>query len=76
VPNPDFLSCWNGLALSEREREVLSLVAAGLKDKQISSALHISRRTVGHHVDHILTKLGTPSRASAVAVAIRSGVIA
>lgn len=48
--------------ISPRERQVADLVAQGLRDKEISSRLVISRRTVESHVAHILTKLGISSR--------------
>lgn len=48
--------------LSPREREVADLVAQGLRDREISSRLVISRRTAESHVAHILTKLGFSSR--------------
>jgi len=48
--------------LSPREREVADLVAEGLRNREISSRLVISRRTAESHVAHILTKLGFSSR--------------
>jgi non-specific serine/threonine protein kinase len=48
--------------LSPREREVADLVAEGLRNREISSRLVISRRTAESHVAHILTKLGLSSR--------------
>jgi DNA-binding NarL/FixJ family response regulator len=54
-------------ALSRREREVLSLVAQGLTNAQIASALVLSEHTVHRHVANILTKLGSSTRAAAVA---------
>jgi len=56
-----------GPALSAREIEVLRLVAQGASNPDISKALHISRRTAEHHVEHILAKLGVTSRTAAVA---------
>jgi DNA-binding NarL/FixJ family response regulator len=56
-----------GGALSRREREVLSLVAQGLTNAQIASALVLSEHTVHRHVSNILGKLGSSSRAAAVA---------
>jgi non-specific serine/threonine protein kinase len=49
-------------ALSAREREVCALLARGLSNKQISATLTISEKTVGSHIDHIMTKLGVRSR--------------
>jgi DNA-binding NarL/FixJ family response regulator len=51
--------------LSEREVEVLRLVADGLTDREIGEALGISPRTVGRHVGSILDKLGVRNRAEA-----------
>jgi pimeloyl-ACP methyl ester carboxylesterase/DNA-binding CsgD family transcriptional regulator len=61
--------------LTEREREVLELVAAGLSDAQIAERLIVSRHTVHRHVANIRTKLGQPSRAAAAAYAAREGLI-
>ena len=57
--------------LSERERQVLRLVALGLSNPEIADRLHISRKTAAHHVSHVLTKLGLPNRAAAAAHATR-----
>jgi len=61
--------------LTDREREVLRLVAAGLADAEIASRLQLSPHTVHRHVANIRTKLGQPSRAAAVAHAGRLGLI-
>ena len=53
--------------LSEREREVVSLLAAGLRDKEIAHQLLISPATVKKHVEHILRKLQVRTRAEATA---------
>lgn len=55
--------------LSERERQVLRLIALGLSNPEIADRLHISRKTAAHHVSHLLTKLGVPNRAAAAAQA-------
>lgn len=55
--------------LSRREREVLTLIAAGHSDADIATKLSISRKTVGHHVGSILTKLGVENRTQAAAQA-------
>jgi len=51
--------------MSDREREVLRLIAEGLTDREIGEALVISPRTVGRHVGNILAKLGVRNRAEA-----------
>jgi DNA-binding NarL/FixJ family response regulator len=62
----------NGLArLTEREYEVLELLAGGLAQEEIARRLVISSRTVATHIQHVLTKLGVHSRAQAVALALR-----
>jgi DNA-binding CsgD family transcriptional regulator len=66
----------NPALLTDRELEVLALVAAGLADKQIAGRLVISRHTVHHHVSAILRKLGTASRSGAASEATRLGLIA
>jgi DNA-binding NarL/FixJ family response regulator len=55
-------------ALSQRERRVLELVAAGLRNREIASQLEISEFTVKRHVQNILRKLGLPSRRAAAAL--------
>jgi two-component system nitrate/nitrite response regulator NarL len=62
-------------ALTNREREVLRLLARGLNQAEIAQALSISDKTVATHIQHILEKLGVHSRAQAVAVAHRDGLI-
>jgi ATP/maltotriose-dependent transcriptional regulator MalT len=53
--------------LSPREREVLGLIAGGLRNREISEALFIANSTTKVHVRHILEKLGVRTRAEAVA---------
>jgi ATP/maltotriose-dependent transcriptional regulator MalT len=62
--------------LSEREVEVLRLVAAGFTNPQIASALFVSRKTAEHHVSNILAKLGVASRTEAATAAVRLGLAA
>ncbi len=61
--------------LSQRELEVLRLMADGRSDAEIAGLLFISHRTVTTHTGHIYTKLDVRSRAAAVAVAIRLGLV-
>ena len=60
--------------LTGRELEVLRLVAAGCSNPEIGRRLQLSAKTVGHHVSHLLAKLGARTRAEAVAAALRAGV--
>ena len=61
--------------LSPRESEVLNLLAAGLGNKQIAAQLEISEHTVKFHVTSIFNKLDASSRAEAVAIGARRGLI-
>ncbi|MDP2661538.1 MAG: response regulator transcription factor [Dehalococcoidia bacterium] len=61
--------------LSERETEVLTLIARGLPNREIADALVISERTVQAHVSHILHKLSLPSRTQAALYALRLGLV-
>ena len=62
--------------LTEREVEVLRLLAAGYTDREIGEALYISHRTVNAHVAHIFAKLDVHSRAEAAVEAVRRGYAA
>ena len=62
-------------SLSEREREVLRLVAEGQPTKQVARSLGITERTVKFHVNSIFHKLGAESRAQAVALAAQRGLL-
>jgi len=62
--------------LSDREVEVLRLVAQGLSNREIAEQLYISRRTAEHHVQHIYAKIGVSSRASAALFAMEHGFLA
>ena len=64
-----------GSVLSDREVEVLGLVAAGLPNKGIARELGISEHTVKFHVGTILGKLGAASRTEAVTLAVRGGIL-
>ena len=61
-------------ALTAREAEVLALLADGLTQAEIAARLVVSPRTVGTHIQHILSKLDVHSRAQAVAMALRQGL--
>ena len=61
--------------LTEREREVLALVAAGRSNGQIATTLFISPKTASVHVSNILAKLGVAGRVEAAALAHRHGLV-
>jgi DNA-binding NarL/FixJ family response regulator len=61
--------------LTERERDVLRLMAEGKSNRQIGSALFISEGTVKTHVNNILGKLGVEDRTQAVTTALRRGLV-
>jgi two-component system nitrate/nitrite response regulator NarL len=61
--------------LSDREREVLRLIADGLSAPRIGGMLHLSPATVKTHLQHIYEKLGVSERAAAVAAAMRRGLL-
>jgi DNA-binding NarL/FixJ family response regulator len=62
-------------ALTEREREVLTLVAAGATNRAIATRLFISTKTASVHVSRILTKLDAATRTEAAALAHASGLV-
>ena len=62
--------------LTEREREVLLLIAQGLSNTELAEALHISMPTAKTHVSRILAKLGARDRAQLVMIAYESGLVA
>ncbi len=61
--------------LSEREIEILALVAAGKSDQEIADEMHLSRKTVESHLQNIYRKLGVGNRTAAVAIAVGEGWI-
>lgn len=62
-------------ALSERELEVLALIAQGLTNRQAAARLFISEATLKTHLVHIYTKLDVNDRAAAVATAFERGLL-
>jgi DNA-binding NarL/FixJ family response regulator len=62
-------------ALSEREVEVLQLVTAGNRNRDIANRLFISEETVKAHLKHIMEKLGASDRTQAITIAARRGII-
>ena len=61
--------------LTGREMEVLRLMARGLTNRQIASALHISSSTIKNHVKNILTKLDVAGRTEAVSLCLSRGIL-
>ena len=61
--------------LSEREVEVLRLVARGLSNRQIAEQLSISQNTAGNHIRHIYEKIGVSTRAAATLFAMQHSLL-
>ena len=61
--------------LSEREREVLSLVAEGLTNREIGERVHLAEKTIKHHMTNILGKLRVRSRVEAALLATRQNTL-
>jgi DNA-binding NarL/FixJ family response regulator len=61
--------------LSDRELQVIELVAAGLTNQEISAKLDISKRTVDNHISNILTKTATDNRVALVRWALQWGKV-
>ncbi|MCA2226265.1 response regulator transcription factor [Nonomuraea aurantiaca] len=61
--------------LTERERQVLTLIAEGLSNFEIAQRLHIGEGTAKTHIRHLLTKLDARDRVHLVITAYRSGLI-
>lgn len=66
---------WTGESLSQRELEVLALVAEGFKNREIALQLFISNATVKTHLLHIFVKLGVENRTAAVTKALAYGLL-
>jgi NarL family two-component system response regulator LiaR len=64
-----------GLDLTEREREVLALMADGLANAQIAEQLNVSSATVKFHISGIFSKLGVGTRAEAIALAYKRKLV-
>jgi HD-GYP domain-containing protein (c-di-GMP phosphodiesterase class II) len=67
-------SAWPA-GLTDREVEVLRLLASGLSNKQIARTLTLSPKTAGHHVEHIYAKLQVSTRAGATLFALEHGLV-
>jgi DNA-binding NarL/FixJ family response regulator len=65
VPFPD---------LTERERDVLNLIAQGLNNQEISAQLHVSSKTISNHISNIFNKLQVADRAQAIVKARKAGL--
>lgn len=63
------------LTLSDRELEVVRLVAEGLSNKEISSRLKLSDKTVKNHISHVLSKMNLTARTQVAVHAIRAGLV-
>jgi DNA-binding CsgD family transcriptional regulator len=61
--------------LTDRERQVLALIAEGQTNKDIAATLYISPKTAGIHVSHILDKLGVRGRVEAATLAVQHGLV-
>ena len=62
--------------LTEREVEVVRLLARGLQTKQVARALGVSVKTADHHVQHAYAKIGVSTRAGATLFAMEHGLLA
>ncbi len=66
----------NPAGLTRREQEVLEVLETGASNAEIAQSLHLSERTVAHHVSAILSKLGARNRHAAIETARRRGLLA
>jgi len=75
LPNaPERPSHRHAYGLTDRELEIVRLVASGQKNKEVASALHISERTVKTHLTNIFHKLGVRDRVGLVMYALKKGI--
>jgi HD-GYP domain-containing protein (c-di-GMP phosphodiesterase class II)/DNA-binding CsgD family transcriptional regulator len=65
---------WPG-GLTDREVEVLGLIARGHTNRDVAQRLHLAEKTVGNHVEHIYAKIGSSTRAEASLFAMRHGLL-
>lgn len=63
------------VSLSDRELQIIELVAAGLTNQEIAEKLDISKRTVDNHISNILTKTATENRVALVRWALQWGKV-
>lgn len=66
---------YHAISLSERELQIIDLVAAGLTNNDIADRLDISKRTVDNHISNILTKTATDNRVALVRWALQWGKV-
>jgi DNA-binding NarL/FixJ family response regulator len=74
APNATAVAAEMRACLSERELGVVRLIAEGLSNKDISSRLELSDKTVKNHISHILAKLKLTARTQVAVLALRAGI--
>ena len=70
-----FVNRLTDLRITDREKDVLKLIASGRTNKEISEILHLSTSTVRNHISNIFVKLNITNRSQATATAIYAGLI-
>jgi len=75
LTGPRARAATDGEQLTNREREVLELIAAGRSNKRIALELGIAEKTVKTHVGHVLAKLGVTDRTQAALLAVQQGLV-